>query len=133
MCSSRKQQLWQLHSNAQYYIMARTFQWISFMLVFFRKKFKCSNFFLILLPFQPFYITNKPQEAYVTVDLPWLKDAVMHNAKLYSATPVLRAWRCNMHLVADLLQLMLKFKSIVNVYGVYVGVGLEPRAFIAQT
>lgn len=38
-----------------------------------------------------------------------------------------------LHNCADLLQLMLKFKSIVNVYSVYVGVGLEPRAFIAQT
>ncbi len=38
-----------------------------------------------------------------------------------------------LHNCTDLLQLMLKFKSIVNVYSVYVGVGLEPRAFIAQT
>lgn len=38
-----------------------------------------------------------------------------------------------LHNCADLLQLMLKFKSIVNVYSVYVGVGLESQAFIAQT
>ncbi len=47
------------------------------------------------------YITNKPQEAYVTVDLPRSKDAVMHNGSLlYSTTPVLSAWRCSMRMVA---------------------------------
>lgn len=98
-----------------------------------QKKYKCSN---ILTYFYCSHFTLPI--SHKRLMLQW----IYHGQKMLCITNFIllrQCWELGaavcvwLHNCADLLQLMLKFKSIVNVYSVYVGVGLEPQAFIAQT
>ncbi len=115
-----------------HYIMAGTFPWVSVTLIFFRKS-KCSN----ILSYCYCSHFTLPV-SHKRLMLQW----IYHGQKMLCITNLFLLHQCWelgaavcvwLHNCADLLQLMLKFKSIVNVHSVYVGVGLEPRAFIAQT